>query len=204
MNDTKALYAAVVFFLGFVCLFIGNKYGLDKTTWPAWVQAFGSIATFIGAIYIMNRQGQLNAELAKKLRFEEMGRRLEVIEALIEGAYDVARVLETHTEEINNWYDYGYSVLDPEKARSSVTSLKAIPLHTMDSYNLVISISNMIDALEKLEPLIAFHLEQNDVHYVFEDEQKRQVQYFCKLARQARELTRNSIIELGHTPKTKE
>lgn len=182
MNDTKALYAAVVFFLGFVCLFIGNKYGFDKTTWPAWVQAFGSIATFIGAIYIMNRQGQLNAELAKKLRFEEIGRRLEVIEALIEGAYDVARVLERHTEEINNWYDYGYSVLDPEKARSAVNSLKAIPLHTMDSFNLVISISNMIDALEKLEPLIVFHLAQNDVHYVFVDDQKKQSEIFLQIS----------------------
>ena len=182
MNDTKALYATVVFFLGFVCIFIGNKYGLDKTTWPAWVQAFGSIATFIGAIYIMNRQGQLNAELAKKLRFEEMGRRLEVIEALIEGAYEVARVMETHTQPLGNFWDYMFSVLDPQKGRSAVNSLKAIPLHTMDSYNLVISISDMIDALEKLEPLIVFHSAQNNVHYVFEDEQKKPSEIFLQIS----------------------
>lgn len=204
MNNKKALYAAGGIFSLFVVVYIGNLCGLDKNSWPAWVQALGSIAAIFVAIFVMDRQSKSNIDLAKKLRFEEIGKRLEVIEALIEGAYDVVRVMETHTEEINNWYDYGYSVLDPEKARSAVNSLKAIPLHAMGSYNLVISISDMIDALEKLEPLIVFHLAQNDVHYVFEDEQKSQVKHFCKLAKEARELTRNSIIELGHTPKTKE
>lgn len=79
-------------------------------------------------------------------------------------------------------------------------ALSAVPLHTLESYKLVVGIHEMIINLEKLEPLVIIHEAARDVHYIFEGDDKSQAKYLCKKIRNARESVREAIVELGHSP----
>lgn len=82
---------------------------------------------------------------------------------------------------------------------SIVGALKIIPLHALESYDLVVGVHDMINGLERLRPFVVLHETKCDVHYTFEGDDKLQVIYYCKRIAEARVLVTSSIRELGHT-----
>lgn len=200
--NNRYAFAAVVAVVAIGASLIGNFLGLDKNTWPAWVQAIGSILAVFSAVYIMKRQSEHATTLAAQLEKQGTARRLASIEAIVEHGYQISTIVGKHTEPISNYFDYYFAVVDPVQIQAAMNALKAIPLHTLESYNMVFGVQEMVVALNKLEPFSEKHLNSNNIHYTFEGEDISQVNYICKKVKEARDMVRASIIELGHITTT--
>jgi uncharacterized membrane protein len=92
----KSTWFAVVLLAGAVFLIlykIGNYFGLDKNTWAAWVQAVGSIAAIVGAIWISKNQHIKDRELEVEKQRKADLQILEAIAALIARASATCELL---------------------------------------------------------------------------------------------------------------
>lgn len=167
---------------------------LKSSDLAAMVQAVGSVAAIFTAIFVMWWQSERAADIVRR----EIARRLAVTEALVERGFQMSILVEKHTQPIDNYYDYCFSVIDPVNIESTLIALKSLPLHTLDSFDIVVGVQNMIVWLEKLEPLVAIHMSKNDVHYVFEGDALSSATYVCKNIKAARDLVRAAISELGY------
>lgn len=164
----------------------------------AWIQAIGSIAAILSTLYVMKRQAAESLRLVTVSDRMALGRRLQALEALVELAHDMSLTIEKHTEPIADYWDYFFTVVSVSRIEFVLSALKAVPLHTLESYKLVRGVHELIIQLEKLVPLAAAHAEAGDVHYEFEGEQKRRAKYVCKMLGEARDQIRAAIRELGH------
>lgn len=62
---------------------VGEAFGLDKTSWAAWVQAIGSIGAIVLAILISKNQNENQRQLEIEAERRERIRRLKIIQRLI-------------------------------------------------------------------------------------------------------------------------
>lgn len=166
----------------------------------AWIQAIGSIAAILAAIYILREQGEQARNLATINDSRALARKLSALEALIERGFEMAKTVEVHTEPIADYWDYFFTVVSLDQLRFMRDALSAVPLHSLESYKLVVGVHDMIINLEKLEPLVIIHEASGDVHYVFEGDNRAQAKYIFKKVSEAKECVRAAIIELGHSP----
>lgn len=166
----------------------------------AWVQAIGAIAAIFCAIYIMKRQGEQAMKLAQEMDSRAVARRLAALEALIERGFAMARTVEVHTDPIASYWDFFFSVVRIDQLRFMRDALKEIPLHTLESYDLVVGVHEMIIGLERLEPLVIIHEAAGNVHYVFEGNDRLRAKNICAKIHEARDLVRKAITEMGHSP----
>lgn len=166
----------------------------------AWVQGFGALAGMALAIFLMYMQGA-RSDHSEALK---IGRGLDAIEALIERGYWVSEVMEKHTSEvgISDWDDYFFAVIDVDAMQTITQALKAIPLHEMLSYDIVVGINEMTVGLERLRPLAESHRDGSDVHANFVGDECLAVQYHCRKIREAKDKVIDSIRNLGHKPST--
>lgn len=166
----------------------------------AWIQAVGSVAAIVAAIYVLNKQGEQARRLAVDSDNLALSRRLAALEALVERGFEMAKTVEVHTEPIASYWNYFFTVVRLDQLRFMRDALSAVPLHTLESYKLVVGVHEMIINLEKLEPLVIIHEAAGNVHYIFEGDNKARAKYICKKIREARERVREAIVELGHSP----
>lgn len=205
-SDALVALAGLLVICLVICLgiFAGIELIAKSPIWSekgaAWVQAIGSIAAIFCAIYVLKRQGEQAAKLAKDTDSLGLARRLAAIEALVERAYEMAKTVEVHTEPVNNYWDYFFSVVQLDQLKFMRGALSTVPLYTLESYNLVAGVHEMIIGLERLEPLVVIHEAAGDVHYVFEGDDAARAKYVCKKIREARNLVRAAILEMGHRP----
>lgn len=179
---------------------IGIAFELGKSDWAAWVQAGGSIGAIVGAVILMKHQNDAAVSLAVAMDNRAMGRRIAAVEAIVENCYEISEILQVHTKPINSFYDYFFSTFSPDDLESALDALNAVPVHTLESYKMVRSVHTLNRNLRRLQPYAEIHTSMKDVHYTFESDDARMVDYYCKNVREARDLFRESIIELGHKP----
>lgn len=184
----------------FVAVELVAKSPLWSEKGAAWVQAIGSVAAIIAAIYVLKKQGEQARELAVEVDDLALSRKLAALEALVERGFEMAKTVEVHTEPISNFWDYCFTVVRLDQLRYMRSALSAIPLHTLESYKLVVNVHELIINLEALEPLVVIHEAAGAVHYAFEGDDKAQAKFICKKIRMARENVHSAILELGHSP----
>lgn len=166
----------------------------------AWIQAVGSVVAIVAAIYVLKKQGEQARKLVVDADNLALSRRLAALEALVERGCEMAKTVEVHTEPITSFWNYLFTLVRLDQLRFMREALSAVPLHTLESYKLVVGIHELIINLEKLEPLVIIHEAAGNVHYIFEGDDKAQAKLICKKIRKARESVREAIVELGHIP----
>lgn len=172
----------------------------DRFGMAAWVQAIGSVGAIIGAVLVMKWQSQEAAQLAQKMDDRALARRLSAVESIVEHAYNLSEVLRVRTQPVNDYHDYFFSNVSPEDIDTALNALSEIPLHTLESFKMVRAVQQIRQKLQRLQPYVESFWTSKDPDFTFEGHDAEMVSYRCKQIRYARELFRESIIELGHTP----
>lgn len=146
--------SATVFGLIAACFFAwltGEYFGLDKNSWPAWVQAIGAIAT-IAAAFVINTVQQRNAWKQHVIIMGQQKRdRLGGILAIVEHAQNLIRevseeymVNEVSAHDLRNNHLTQYE----HQLGYAHASLLAIPLHDVNDYVVVDAIHLLVHAVE--------------------------------------------------------
>jgi len=167
---------------------------LRSETAAAWVQAFGSIIGLALAVLIMYLQGR-QADLAES---RSLGRRLDAVAALVERADAEVENMRKHTVGISSFSDYFFSTINVDAIDTITHALRAIPLHEMPSYEIVIGVHEMIIALDHLRPVAIRHGEGDSVHAVFQGDDLAAVKHRARKMSEAKEMILKSIQALGH------
>lgn len=153
MQNSKALFLTVAGLVIGVAMFwaVGDHFGLDRNTWPAWVQAVGAIAA-IAVAFVVTHIQERNA-FKQHVRASGIAAkdRLGGILAIVEHAYSLLRELaEYRTEageigiEFRKWFCTHFH----KKITYAEKSLNAIPLHELNSYVVVLAIQQITSAVE--------------------------------------------------------
>jgi hypothetical protein len=197
--EKSAGYTFAVAACGLILWAIGGFFDLSKSDWAAWVQAVGSIGAIGGAVYVMDRQSEAAAKLAVDTEHRAMARRLSAIEGIVEHAFHLSMLVGAHTKPIEDFYSYFFSYVDPADLEAALASLHAIPVHTLESYKMVAAVQDMSLGVHKLVPYARVGYSTGDVHYQFSDDDALGVNFLCTRIKEARQMYRDSVIELGHT-----
>lgn len=168
----------------------------------AWVQAVGSIGAIIAAVIVMKHQSEEARRLAIETDARALNRRLAALHALIDQGYEMVQSVNKHAIGIASFWDYCFTLVRSEDIKAIRQALEAIPLHTLESYKLVIGVHQMILGFNQLEPYVLIHETSGDVHYHFEGQDKLQVQYICGKFKEARDKAFQGLAELGYTSVT--
>lgn len=182
------LFGIVVMML---LIFFPNMQSQDAA---AWVQAFGAIVGLALAVLIMHLQGGS----AKRSEALLLGRRLDALAALVERADKEVENMRVHEAGPSNWSDFLFSTINVDAMDTIGHALKAIPLHELPSYEIVVGVHEMIMGLDRLRPVAVRHNEGNDVHAVFTGDDLATVKYRARKMAEAKEMILKSIKSLGH------
>lgn len=130
---------------------IGDYFGLDRNSWPAWVQAIGAIAT-IAVAFVINAVQQRNAWRQHVIIIGQQKRdRLGGILAIVEHAQNLIREVseEYMVNEVSaHYFRNNHSTQYDRQLGYAHASLLAIPLHDVNDYIVVDAIHMLVHAVE--------------------------------------------------------
>ncbi|WP_298407686.1 hypothetical protein [Janthinobacterium sp.] len=138
---------------------IGNFAGLDRNSWPGWVQAIGSVAALLVAIFVMRRQNAHTTKLALEADKRVLLRKVAAISAVVDRTHEQMSHSFTKIIEVASSIDVRLLKLtwSIEKAvlHSMKLQLDEIPLHEIGSYELVTGIHKTIEVLSDFDLLVS-------------------------------------------------
>jgi hypothetical protein len=130
---------------------VGDHFGLDRNTWPAWVQAVGAIAAIAVAFVVTHIQERNAFKQHVRASGIAAKERLGGILAIVEHAHSLLRELSEYpigNDEIGiEFRKWVYTQFD-KKIAYAEKSLNAIPLHEVNSYVVVLAIQEITSAVE--------------------------------------------------------
>jgi hypothetical protein len=143
----------------------------------AWAQG---ILTALGigvAMYAANRQAQDARAHALELRQEDLNQKRRGIAAIAEAAFDEMQAIEQacNNHNLELFFDEQYH---KEQFNHIITALQAIPLHELHSYNMVVGILDLTDALLRTQAYCEMVLDEEnrgsataeEFYYAYQDE----------------------------------
>ena len=143
----------------FISAFIGNYFGLDKSTWSGWVQAIGSIAALGVAIFVMARQNRYAIDADKRALLQ----RANAVSAILDRANaQIPQVCAAIGEAVTSG-NQGIliSTLMATKIRlaETQTAIRAIPGHELGSYEMVVALHMTLDMASTFEMTVGVWLQ---------------------------------------------
>lgn len=182
---------------------VGDYFGLDRITWPAWVQAIGAIATIAAAFVITHMQERtafkqhvISTGMATK---DKLGGIL----AIAEHAQFLVKKLEDEylcDEESANEFRKSLYPDFAIKLAYAKQSLLAIPLHEANSYSVVVAIQQITHAIEKAQADLAAICEADALMFFVRYEQH--AKHFARYASSAGCAVENISIQRQSVPMT--
>jgi hypothetical protein len=112
----------------------------------AWAQGILTTLGLFVAMWVANWQAQQARKHAQELRNEDLKQKREGVMAIAEAAFDEVEAIEhaSNSQDLDSFFEDQYHM---DQFAHAITSLKAIPLHELHSYNMVVGILDLIDAL---------------------------------------------------------
>ncbi|SMP72796.1 hypothetical protein [Noviherbaspirillum suwonense] len=182
---------------------VGNYFGLNKESWPAWVQAIGAIATIAAAFVIT----QMQERTAFKQHVITTGMatkdRLGGILAIAERARFLIKKLEDEhlgDEESANEFRRTLYQDFAAKLAYAKNSLLAIPLHEVNNYSVVVVIQEITQAVENAQADLAAICEADALMFFVRYEQHGK--HFGRYAAVADYAVENISIQRHSVPMT--
>lgn len=130
---------------------VGDHFGLDKETWPAWVQAIGAIATIAAAFAInffqqrdARRQHIVNRGIETKDKLGGILAIAEHAQSLIE---QLAQEYMASQEAALEFRQTLYAYFETQISYAE-RSVLAIPLYEVSSYGVVVAVQALTHAIE--------------------------------------------------------
>ncbi|WP_158301314.1 hypothetical protein [Janthinobacterium sp. BJB426] len=159
MKKTYVLLAIALIGGSVAIAIIGNQVGLTRDTWPGWVQAIGSIAALVVAIFVMTRQNSAATKLVNETDLRALQRRAKAVSALVDRAHLQLRssIDEVQTEaesgtthSLNMACHAGANILSQVRI-----ALQQIPPYELGSYGMVDGLHQTINAISIFESTAA-------------------------------------------------
>src|ERR1039457_2803907 len=127
----------------------------NRTEWPAWAQAVGTIATIGVAFWVGDRSASKARKQAEDMQKLALDQRHSAICAILDNAYMLCNEI---TPEFDGEGDFGNIAFsctyNARNFNAAISALEKIPLHDMDSYNGVKGIEGLRNSMVSLSGLI--------------------------------------------------
>lgn len=144
-------YPLLALCAGAALVVTGLNRELGKSDWAAWVQAIGSIAALLVAIFVMKRQNKHATELLIDADKRALLRRANAVGAVLDRAY-------TQLPQICNQIILGLAAQNEDFVKASLTTavhmvkelqiaIRSIPAHELGSYEMVSGLYKTMEAL---------------------------------------------------------
>jgi hypothetical protein len=152
MSKWEKVGAAV---FGFIAVFViswlvGEHFGLDKNSWPAWVQAIGSIGAIVGSFEVGRRQARATEEQAARAVKRAIDERNSAIKAMVIHAKDEAASVEKNARTMPAFAFVGTLKFNPYTFSETAAAFAIVPLHELGSYQAVSSLAGLQSSLKRV------------------------------------------------------
>ncbi|HVK94494.1 MAG TPA: hypothetical protein VM571_07175 [Noviherbaspirillum sp.] len=149
-------YAEIVLcsIVGFGLYELVPWHKMDVSAWAAWVQAVGSIFAILVAIWVGHRQSEGARKQAHEMDMKAVSRRHDAIRAILDEAY--AQCLRVAPEFAGglSFHTLSFMFFNERSFDDAISTLEKIPLHELDSYELVSGISGLRDRMISIKQVV--------------------------------------------------
>ncbi|CAB3782184.1 hypothetical protein [Paraburkholderia fynbosensis] len=145
---------------GIIAVVIVSAYGAtslgkkpyDPSLMASWVQAVGSIATILGAIFVGRTQSEAQHKSALEVQHAALRRRWATVKALLDPLYQQCIDIENAFDGDHDFGNLSFALrYDSTAFEEALDRLRSIPLFELDSDVLVTSIIGVGDSARSLK-----------------------------------------------------
>lgn len=128
----------------------------DAAGWAAWVQAIGSITAIGVAIWIGDYQSKRAKEQAIHMDGLAVKRRHAALCSILDEAHVQCLRVAPEFSEDHLFGTYSFIHYNERSFNDAISTLEEIPLHELDSYNVVAGISGLRDRMISIKQIVAY------------------------------------------------
>ncbi|WP_431206765.1 hypothetical protein [Burkholderia cepacia] len=149
-------YAAVVLFaiIGIAGYNAINWQAFDTSAVAAWVQAVGSIAAILVAIWVGERSAVKQFEVARQVRDSELRERRASLKAVLDDVYVRFKRVEPSLNVNGTLSNSAFVLVTPYGLQSALDLLAQVPIFELDSGDLTRAVLNIRVSCKSIENFV--------------------------------------------------